>query len=53
MKKKKLKNFTFGVRKLHARAPTYTWEGKYYTNMGNKNNSNVRRVTSRAVLVDT
>ncbi len=51
--KKNLKKFTFGVRELGAQIPIYTWEGKHYTNMGNKDNNNARRTTSRVVLVGT
>jgi hypothetical protein len=47
--KKNFKNFTFGAQELGARASTCTWEGKYHTNVGNKNNT--RKTTSRVVPI--
>lgn len=46
------KKFTFGAWDLNVKASTYTWqerEGKYYTNEGNKNNDNARKITTTRV----
>ncbi len=42
------KKLTFSVWEFSVRALTYTWqegEGKYRTNQGNKNNTNMKKTT--------
>jgi hypothetical protein len=43
------KKLTFNVQEFGVRALTYTWqerEGKYHTNQGDKNNTNMRKTTT-------
>jgi hypothetical protein len=43
------KKLTFNAREFCVRALTFTWqegEGKYHTNQGNKNNTNVKKIAT-------
>lgn len=51
--KKTFKNSPLVFENLVPKLQLTYGEGKYYTNMGNKNNNNARRATSRALLVCT